>query len=323
MPLTHHPKGLSSFGVPIVPGGSGSIGHAFGTPLFVNGSGGSDSNDGLAVDRAYATIQKAFDNVSHRGIIYVLPQAGTTAREFSTGYAETLTTPTWNSGLPTASHVNVIAADPTGFGVLLTPATAAATVLTLRAHNWRISGFQIDPGATGNGVVFTRSGGAGDPNFSPHCQLDNCLITTGQDGVDITGAPFLCNILDCVFEGLTGNAIEATSASIALAFRWRVQRNWFNFNLNHISMNPRGFNAALITDNYFFLNTTTEQTSVRMCDLGGGRNNIVTRNYMQGNYGTTNRNYVAGTTDMWDGNVCEDSAAIGGDPWSDIVPPAS
>ncbi len=322
MSLTNFPNGVSSFGIPVL--GSGDVvRHAYGPVLFVDGVNGSDGNSGQSSDLAFATVQKALDTVTHRGTIYVIPQGGSTAREFSTGYAETLTTPTWNSGAPTASHVNLIGADPTGWGVLLTPASASATVLTLRAHNWRVSGFQIDPGATGNGVVFTRTGGASDANFSNHCQIDNCLITSGQDGIDITGAPFLCNIMDNVFENLTGNAIEATDSGVALAFRWKVQRNQFNFNANHINMNPRGFNATLISDNYFFLNTTTEQTATVMCDLGGGRNNLVIRNYMQGNYGTTNRNYVAGTTDMWDGNVAEDSAAIGGDPWTDIVPPAS
>ncbi len=322
MSITNFPNGASSYGIPMVSTGGG-VQHAFGPVIFVDGVNGSDGNSGKSSDQAYATVQKAFDNVTHRGTIYVIPQAGSTATEFSTGYAETLTTPTWNSGAPVASHVNVVGADPTGFGVLLTPASASATVLTLRANNWRISGFQIDPGATGNGVVFTRTGGASDANFSNHCQVDNCLITSGQDGIDITGTPFLCNIYDNVFENLTGNAIECTDSGVALPFRWRVIGNQFNFNANHINMNPRGFNAAIVANNYFMLNTTTEQTATVMCDLGGGRNNLVFGNIMQGNYGTTNRNYVAGTTDMWDGNLCEDSAAIGGDPWSDIVPPAS
>lgn len=320
MALSHF-SGVSSAGIPLFDGRD--VQQAFGTVLFVDGVNGSDGNSGLSSDRAFATVQKALDTVSHRGTIYVIPQAGSTAREFSTGYAETLTTPTWNSGSPTASHVNLIGADPTGFGVLLTPASASATVFTFRAHNWRLSGFQIDPGSTGNGVEFTRDGGAGDANFSPHCQIDNCLITTGQDGIDITGTPFLCNILNNVFENLSGNAIECTDSGVALAFRWKVIGNQFNFNANHINMNPRGFNAAVVTRNVFHLNTTTEQTATVMCDLGGGRNNMVYNNIMQGNYGTTNRNYVAGTTDMWDGNVAEDSAAIAGDPWTDLVPPAS
>ena len=322
MSLTNFPNGITSFGVPIM-GSSGPIQHAFGTVLFVDGVNGSDGNSGLSSDQAYATIQKAFDNVSHRGTIYVVPQGGSTAREFSTGYTETLTTPTWNSGSPTASHVNVVGADPTGWGVIQFSAGASATNLTLRAHNWRISGFQFDAPTSGNAMVFTRTGGAGDANFSNHCQVDNCLFTTGQDGIDITGAPFLCNVYDNVFENLSGNAIEATDAGVALAFRWRVIGNQFNFNANHINMNPRGFNAAVVSGNVFALNTTTEQTATVMCDLGGGRNNMVFGNVMQGNYGTTNRNYVAGTTDMWDGNLAEDSAAIAGDPWTDLVPPAS
>ena len=125
-------------------------------------------------------------------------------------------------------------------------------------------------------------------------------------------------------ENLSGNAIECTDSGVALPFRWKVIGNWFNFNANHINMNPRGFNAALITDNYFLLNTTTEQTATVMCDLGGGRNNMVTRNYMQGNYGTTNRNYVAGTTDMWVGNFPENTTytGAGGNSQTIIVPPA-
>jgi len=58
MSLTNFPNGVSSFGVPL-----GSV-LTYGTYYFVDADNGSDSYDGLSMDTAFATIDKALDTVT-------------------------------------------------------------------------------------------------------------------------------------------------------------------------------------------------------------------------------------------------------------------
>ena len=57
MPITNFPYGVSSFGVPVMPGSGPWTGTAF----FVDPVNGSDSFDGKSPSRAFATLYKAHD----------------------------------------------------------------------------------------------------------------------------------------------------------------------------------------------------------------------------------------------------------------------
>ena len=75
MGYTNFPNGLTSFGVPL-PAGNGVP--TFGTTYFVDGTNGSDSNNGKEITKAFATIQKAIDiqTADTTGLgdtIYVMP----------------------------------------------------------------------------------------------------------------------------------------------------------------------------------------------------------------------------------------------------------
>ena len=75
MPLTNFPNGISSFGVPVIPGGSAMP--VFGDVYIVDGTNGLDGNAGTS-EYPFKTIQKALTtqiaNNSGKGdIIYVMP----------------------------------------------------------------------------------------------------------------------------------------------------------------------------------------------------------------------------------------------------------
>ena len=55
MSETNYPAGITSFGVPL----PGALNNIYGTYFFVDGTNGSDGNNGLSRDEAFATVQKA------------------------------------------------------------------------------------------------------------------------------------------------------------------------------------------------------------------------------------------------------------------------
>jgi hypothetical protein len=65
-----------------------------------------------------------------------------------------------------------------------------------------------------------------------------------------------------------------------------------------------------------------ENAVTKHLSLSGGSNNVVTGNYMGGDYSTAV--YVAGTSDNWNGNFCEDDAEaeVGDNGLSIAVPVA-
>ena len=85
MPLSHFPKGVSSFGIPVMGSGSSEIPVTTGTYYFVDSNLGNAGNTGLDPTAALATIQQAITKTtaSKYDVIIVMP-----------GHAETIATAT-------------------------------------------------------------------------------------------------------------------------------------------------------------------------------------------------------------------------------------
>jgi len=75
MPITNFPYGVSSFGVPVMPGS----GPWTGTSFFVDPANGSDSYDGKSPTRAFATIYKGHDacTAGKNDVVYLIGDGGT------------------------------------------------------------------------------------------------------------------------------------------------------------------------------------------------------------------------------------------------------
>lgn len=130
--ITDFPNGVSSFGVPAA-GASNSSFVGFGDTYFVDGTSGSDLQDGKSVNTAKATIQAAVTlqiaNASGRGdTIYVMP--GT--------YTESIT--------GDLSQCRLLGYHP--FSVRVTPTDGHAYSGNL--HDAMISGFMFDNGSSTN-----------------------------------------------------------------------------------------------------------------------------------------------------------------------------
>src|SRR4030042_3857713 len=103
MGLTNFPKGVSSFGIPIIGSGPG-YGMDYGsTVYFVDDKNGSDSNAGTSPEAAFDTIGAAITAANAWDVIYIAPKAWTSL-EFSypglnTAYAESNTITYAKAGL--------------------------------------------------------------------------------------------------------------------------------------------------------------------------------------------------------------------------------
>jgi len=325
MTLTNFPNGISSFGVPVLGGGKGVV--AYRKVYFVSKhESGSDGNSGLSVDQAFATVQKALDTVSDEDTIIVLRGS----------YDEQLTTgqfPGRQSVLDTAvagrgRWCQLIGASQGQWAFdspqLYNEAGSTATLI-VRAPGWRISGFRL-VGDTGSPTIvrlqFNQAGSTADTNWAPGTTIDNCVFygaVANCDGLDFEGAPPDVRILDNIFELFpsTGTCILSSSSGVAQANRCTISGNQFIDNVNSIDMNPRGFNASNIINNYIMNGHVN--TLVVGFDNTGGNDCLVAGNYLGGDtadsYGDAH--YVAGTGDHWIGNATSDSAATNTTgPWT-------
>lgn len=190
--ITNYPNGVSSFGLPIfgsipnVFGGSGT-----GNVWFVSADIGSDGNDGLSPDSAFATIDKAIDSASSGDTIALSTNA---THSLSTGIALT------------KSRINFIGLDFFGRyvqqGAKVQLATAATTAYVFKNTGVRnsftnIKFIQAATGATG--LTVFQEGGEG--TLFAHCSFvfgvaDNLDQTTaheflaGSDSATYIGCTF-------------------------------------------------------------------------------------------------------------------------------------
>jgi len=267
---------------------------------FVDGTNGSDNNDGLSWERSKATIQAGLDLCSGRGLHRVFVAPG--------GYTEDLTTPL-NA---TASHGQLIAYNPTpgqSYGaVYVTASTAGAACLTVQARGWYISGFEFDALADAECVIL---GGATAGNNASGTMIEDCLFVgqnQGLAGIDwqngVSGNP-LCTIRSCGFYGFTsgstaGNCMSCTASGIDQPRFVLIEHCWFGDSDNLIDMNPRGFKESIIRYNTFFTNGANQNPD-EIIDNTGGNDTLIYGNYFAGTYDATS-GYVAGTNDEWAGN---------------------
>ena len=188
--LTNFPFGISSFGVPVVSNPGNPI---FGKFWFVDGNNGSDGNDGLSVEGAFKTIQKAITiqiafSSGFGDVIYILP--GT--------YAESLTGNLTKVSLigvganqvivaPTASNAYAgVITDSLIKGIQFrTPSTSNLTYAALAAQD--LLGSRItecifagttDPANAGVGTVGIRIGAETDTTWEMmvNSSIDHCIF---------------------------------------------------------------------------------------------------------------------------------------------------
>jgi len=319
MGLTNFPNGITSFGVPVMPGSNGLV--AYRDVYFVDGTNGDDANDGLSLGEAKATVQAALNLVQDEDTIIVMRGS----------YDEALTT---GQLIGTAAMVagrgrycNLVGAAPTQWAYdspQLYNVSGATATLRMRSPGWRVSGFRL-VGDSGSPLILqlnlNQAAATASTDWSPGTTIDNCVFygaVANCNGIDFVGAPPNCRILNNIFELFpsTGTAMLSSSSGIAQANRTVIAGNIFQDNTNNIDLNPRGFWASFFISNYFMAGKTNTLTVG--LDNTGGNSCCVTKNFLGGSeYGAAM--YIAGTGDNWAGNITTDDGAtniLADTPWT-------
>lgn len=284
--------------------GLGGILQAPGTDFFVSANRGNDNKSGLSWAQPVATIQQAMtlaalSKYAGRGLTRVFVESG--------GYTGPILTPT-NALCPFGALIGVNN-NGMGYGPWIQGATAAGTILTLRARGWIVFGFEFDLPTTGKGIVLDGITSGANANYS---KIIKCLFNGQRNstyGIDYRGAPTFCEINDNIFydiynAGSTGQAITCTNSSNDNPQWARVLRNWFANNDKHISLatGSRGFKNGEIKDNSF-MQAGNIKTATVLVNLTGGSNNLVNGNFANHDWDDIDTQVlVAGTNDIWGPN---------------------
>jgi hypothetical protein len=301
--------------------------------MFVdeNAADPSDAHDGTDPEHPMATIQGAVTKlIAHQTALahslagsVIVVGAGATI-------AESVVVPA------TAPEGVTIMAETNGAYIpTWSPGASAGTCLTLRAQDWRVTGFEFN--FTGNSTAIRLEWVPGSSYNASGTVIDHNHFSgwwAGLYGINLVGAPYNVNISNNEFNEIrsaggagTAYAIATTDASEANAYQCGIYNNLFTENENHIGSfnNDRSFNCSFFQGNVFYEGELVPSTL--QLDLRGGSrgNNVVTGNTFCGDYSNAGGYYAnAGSPGMWGGNIAEDVLeAEVSDSGLTIAPPAA
>jgi len=171
--ITNFPNGVSSFGIPVVPGME--LGKVWGKVFFVD-SAGSDDNNGESPDEAKATIQAAID----------ITGDGTGDKIFvrNGAYAESLTVST--------SHDGIMIIGESKANVVITGATDATDTLIVEADDCTFANMSFAAYDAGSDISLIKV--TGDNNRFESLAFVGAeyqIETSGADDTMILGCTFV------------------------------------------------------------------------------------------------------------------------------------
>ena len=273
-----------------------------GRAWFVDASSGV-SGDGRSPNRAFGTMQEAFDNIASGDIIYfvgkVAEQLVTPVQIFDVTVVGCGNRPRHADATPAGGNW---AASQWG-----APASGAvvgqATVRVLQ-QGWRFVNILFTMGdATAAGVEVVRNAASGDDERDgSHCEILGCRFAGAGIGVrsGVAGL-FTENVFNVKVEGCTFN-LNTLAMSSSAGFGgngWQILSNMFWGNTSNIKM---ALANSIIKGNV--IGPFTAASNSGGIDLAGGTaGNVVTLNYLSGTYSSAGGYTVAGAGDEWGGNM--------------------
>lgn len=309
---SNYPSGVSSFGIPVMPypgivhtgsttltDSSNVVGN---THYWVNGNFGSDGNDGLTPQTPRLTMTSVFEDLNSGDIIH-----------FTGNITEQLTTPAGIFDVTIIGEGNLPRnADSFDTNNGYTAATwkypssptAATPLLKIQQQGWRLVNILFSGSLSSTAdVLLFRDAGAGDSERdASHTSIYGCRFDGGVVGIQDSGGCAFVQIVGNSFRGFTTAAINnVTGAGVGTLLCWNIQGNRFNDNATAIDL---AASQANIWQN--IIGKFTASTGFGIDLTGGAGSNIVTMNYLSGDY---DGDYVATTADEWAGNYSQDAAS--------------
>lgn len=312
MALTAFPRGLSSFGAPVIPGGGVHLPANGKTHIWVHGNEGNNGNDGLSPDKPLLTMAKAFERVQSGGVIHLV---GNVKENLSTPVGIFDVTVIGEGNRPrhadahTSNNGYQAANWRTATGVNDTPN------VIVRQQGWRFINI-LFVGGTGAGadiIRIFRDAGAGDAERDGgHLEVIGCRFASGYNGISDTGGCVNVLIQGCRFEALTNFCILGVGNIGVGQSDWLIVDNTFDGFTNGIKIAAFG---CRIQNNTFTDGGTPNTTVVLNTSNGGGSDNFIVGNFFQTatlNFNTPD--VVGNATDVWAVNASIDStlAGVGG-----------
>lgn len=300
MTLTNFPDGVSSFGVPVIGGGSGPF-KPYATYYFVDADNftgnASDGNTGQSPEDPFLTMSAAFNAVSSGDVI-----------TFIGNVREQLTTPagvfdvTVLGGSNQPRNADAFTSTTTGDtgrsgASWVAPAspTAATPLLKVLQQGWRFQNFLFGAGpATTPTVTLYRDGGSGSSERdASHASFYGVYFNGPVIGIQTSGGLTAVTVVNCTFRGATDTAFSSiTGAGIGTNLIYNICGNRFIDNVKHI---VAPMSKGTIWNNMIGNFTTTA------IDLTGGGSNTVGFNIFSGTYSNVG-GYTGSGTDTWAGN---------------------
>ncbi len=311
--MTTVADGLFQYGGVPVSSGALTTNKIFSTPnggvqkkgraWFVDASTGSNGN-GTSPQGAFSTMQRAFDSCHSGDIIYfvgkIREQLVTPVQVFDVTVVGCGNRPRHADSTPAggswAAATWAAPASP----------TAATALVRVLQQGWRFVNILFAGSAGCPSIELVRNAAADDAERdASHCEILGCRFAgvASTDTAIKFGATSYTEIVNNVLiqdNDFQGCATGIGELSAGLQYRMQLRGNRFQSNTNHVTLG--GYNA-IILNNYFGPWTTT---GVNL--TGGTGLNVVTANYLWGDYSTASNHYVAGTGDEWSGNWSSDEA---------------
>ena len=237
----------------------------FGKVLFVDGSNGSDSNNGSTWGAAYATIQAAVTASSAGDTIYIAAKTITAGSTDPTDYAETIIIPAAKTSLSLIG----VSRGRTQMGLpQINPGSGSTALLTIRAGGCLIKNIGFNGVKSADGTQLLIG-----------VLLDDDGSTKSACGTTIEG----CHFKNCagsnVLSSVTGGAI--TWAATGGAWQVLIKGNRFYKNVCDVSLMGTSVSVpqdVVIEDNVFSGPSTTVDCNLFLKGGGSGMNGVIIRN---------------------------------------------
>ena len=239
------------------PLGGGQFTSPWQTHYFVDGTDGSDANDGTAPSRSKATIQAAVTAAGRGDIIYVRPLAYTSDASDVNRYSEAVTVPYATADLSLIGVSNTHHGNP-NYGAKLQHTTASGTALTVNAPAFHIENMCVRAEGADYAIRFPYDG-TGYTTVAGACgpTMYNVVIRGSLNGVRFDGG-YAYWVAKCRFEG--GSATDHAlylDGSTDPQRRGVVENCYFG-----------GFNGALNDNAYIRILGATTDWLCRDCEFG-------------------------------------------------------
>jgi hypothetical protein len=299
MTTTNFPNGITSWGVPVVGGGSGPF-KPFSTYYFVDADNftgnASDGNPGTSPEEPLLTMARCFALLAAAGT-----EGGSgSVISFIGNVREQITAPLGIFDVTiigcgnSPRHADAFDGDQGYSAATWRPAStpvAATPLLTIQSQGWRLQNFLLTTGVSGQPLVkIARNSESGDDEIDGgHFSCDGMRFDGAPIGIQVATTGFI-GIYNSYFRGCTTAAINTTSGGPGSNGFWNIVGNRFMDNAIHI---VAPLVQSTISNNVFGTCTTG-------INLTSGSTNVVgPGNVLFGTYDTA---YSPGTSDTWAGN---------------------